>query len=241
MCDNRWIVQVGANMKPTGASDILDLVEYLSRAERPCTLSSAATDTGLAKSSCLRLLNILVTKKYVRRSENGRYSLLSAVGVGGMTQKQIDLANLAEPILRQVADDSGVSAFLAVVNPAEKLRYIVKVLPSNQELVYDRDIAKIRELHQVTSGLCILAYRNSDSTANHTELATIRKRGYAVNLHGIIEGASGAAAPVFDRTGQVVAAFNLAGPRHNFEQSLEKITQLTVEGAKALSLALAKR
>ena len=120
-------------MKPTGASDILDLVEYLSRAERPCTLSSVAADTGLAKSSCLRLLNILVMKRYVCRSESGQYSLLSAVGVGGMTQEQIDLANLAEPILRQVADDSGVSAFLAVVTPAEKLRYIVKVLPSNQE------------------------------------------------------------------------------------------------------------
>ena len=170
--------------------------------------------------------------------ENG---VFSAVGVGGLTQEQIDLANLAEPILRQLADDSGVSAFLAVVTPAEKLRYIVKILPSNQELVYDRDIARVRELHQVTSGLCILAYRDSDSVADPIELVAIRQRGYAVNLQGIIEGASGATAPVFDRTGQIVAAFNLAGPRHNFEQSLEKIIQLTVEGARTLSLTLTRR
>jgi IclR family acetate operon transcriptional repressor len=45
-----------------------------------------------------------------------------------------------------------------------------------------------------------------------TDLATIRKRGYATDFGEYDESIVGVSAPVFDSSGQVVGAFSVAGP-----------------------------
>lgn len=226
-------------MASIGAADILDIVEYLAEKETSCSLTNVASSLGLAKSSCLRLLKILVEKRYVELTLEGRYRLVHLPGTGGMGQDHLWLVEIAEPILKWASEVTGVSAFLAVETPAGNLKYILKVLPENQEVVYNRDISRLRDMHRVTSGLCMLAYRGTAIDIDPTVVADIRHKGFAVNLQGTIEGASGAAAPIFDVDGHAIAAFNLAGPRFNFQESLEKIRDTVIEGACKITQKIA--
>ena len=223
-------------MASGGVSDVLDLIEMLARLTSPMTVSAIAAETGLAKSSCHRLLAVLVERGYVERQDVKRYRLLRPVGLGGMTPFQSRLVVSAEPILTSAAVRSGVSAFVAVLLPSGRLRYLTKQVPVGEEMVYDRDITKDRDPHLVASGKCLLAFAASAATANDE---TIREEGVVVNLDGVMEGASGVAAPVFDAAGTCVAAINLAGPRQRFVgANIEKIIAECKSAAHIVSARL---
>ncbi len=226
-------------MASIGAADILDIVEYLAEMESSCSLTHIASNLGMAKSSCLRLLKILITKQYVELTSEGRYSLLRLPGTGSMTKEHVWLIEISMPTLKWAAEITGISAFLAVATPGGNLKYIIKVLPDNQEVVYDRDISKLRKMSLTASGLCLLAYQNSQNEIEPKLLSEIRHNGLAVNLNGIIEGASGTAAPIFDANGSVIAAFNLAGPRFNVLESLDMIKKTAIEGAHKITQLIA--
>jgi len=74
------------------------------------------------------------------------------------------------------------------------------------------------------------------------ELERIRERGYAVDNEEAVEGLRCVAAPVFDHTGRVVAAFSVAGPatRLTPERILE-IAPLVCETSREISFRLGFR
>jgi len=223
-------------MTSGGVSDVLDLIEMLAQQTEPMTVSAVAAETALAKSSCHRLLALLVERGYVERRDSKRYKLVRPVGLGGMTPYQSRLVVCAEPILQSAAVRSGVSAFVAVLLPSGRLRYLAKQVPVGEEMIYDRDITKDRDPHLVASGKCLLAFAGSEATADD---AAIREQGLVINLHGVMEGASGVAAPVFDASGTCVAAINLAGPRERFAgANLEKIIEECRAAARVVTARL---
>nr|WP_281065574.1 IclR family transcriptional regulator C-terminal domain-containing protein [Jiella sonneratiae] len=214
------------------------MVEMLGRRSQPISVSAAAVSLGLPKSSCHRLLTLLVAKGYVERVEGKLYRLVRPVGLGGLTPFQSKLAGIAEPILAAAALRSGVSSFLTVLLGSGCLRYIVKKLPAGQEMVYDRDISRDREPSLVASGKCLLAY---GSAADTKEAEAIRAAGLVVNLEGVMEGASGVAAPIFSVSGECLAAVNLAGPRSRFSgRSLDTIIAECRTTADAITAHLAE-
>ena len=227
------------NMASIGAAAILDVIEFLAEVETSCSLTNIASNLGLAKSSCLRLLKILIAKHYVELTHEGRYRLVRLPGTGGMTKEQQWLLEISMPTLKWAAEVTGISAFIAVATPSGNLKYITKILPDNQEVVYDRDISKLRKMNLTASGLCLLAHHNTQEEIDPKLSADIRQNGLAVNLNGTIEGASGAAAPIFDVNGNVIAAFNLSGPRFNVVESLDKIKDTVIQGAQKITQLIA--
>jgi DNA-binding IclR family transcriptional regulator len=74
------------------------------------------------------------------------------------------------------------------------------------------------------------------------ELASIRQQGYAVSRGERFGDALGLAAPIFDASGKVVAALNVAGPNTRFtDTEIEKYTPQVVQLAAQISHALGFR
>jgi DNA-binding IclR family transcriptional regulator len=71
------------------------------------------------------------------------------------------------------------------------------------------------------------------------EIAQVRERGYAVVSDTNSPGAAGAAAPIFDGNGMVIAALNLSAPTSRFDAVLKKAAPALLRAAHGLTRSLA--
>lgn|GEM_PF-900949 len=243
-------------MSGRGAERILLLVEWLAGRQGAVSFSEAVAELGLPKSSTLALLRTLVELGYVQRESDGRYRLVRLPGEpSGAHEVWGTLARLTEPVLREAVGEAGESGFIAVLDEDKRVRYISKILPE-REIRYDRDVSVARLAYQVASGLVLLtgfadedlqAYARAaakeagDPGLRDTileKVATAKAQGHAVNLLGVIEGAAGIAAPVYDASGQLRAAFNISGPAGRVADNVDKVVAVTREGAVRASAVL---
>lgn len=243
-------------MSGRGAERILDLIEWM--AERPAAVSLVELATALAipKSSALLLVRTLVGRGYVARDEAGRYRLMRLPGEGGAGRAAHDtLCRLAAPFVKEGVDAIGETGCVAVFLPSGHIQYVLKTLPQ-REIVYDRDITVGRTAHHVASGLMLLSGLPAEALAHYlahnlergettaavaAAIETARQDGYAVNLHGKIEGAAGVAAPIFDRSGTMVGAINYCGPKDRFTAHLDRAIGEVVATATRVSEEFARR
>jgi DNA-binding IclR family transcriptional regulator len=245
------------------ARRVLDLIEWLAAQEKPMGLAETSQSLKLPKSSALELLKTLVDGRFAEREADGRYRLLRLPGEHSAGHFHWGtLKRIAEPAIVEAVEEVQESGFLAVLTPELRLRYIVKILPPEREIRYDRNMASDRIAHHVTSGVAILSglkeeelrdyLRRASAFAKELKtdpgrkklfdgIAKVRRLGYTSNLVGPIEGAGGAAAPIFDRTGWAVGAINIAGPTARVKASLSAIERATLETAQRVTRELAER
>jgi IclR family transcriptional regulator, KDG regulon repressor len=69
-------------------------------------------------------------------------------------------------------------------------------------------------------------------------LASVRERGVALDLEENLTGVICAAAPIFDKTGRVIAGISLSGPAKRMEPKLAEVQEEVRSSAKTLSWML---
>lgn len=223
-------------MSGRGAERILALIEWMATQTEAVSLAQVVAALGVPKSSGLGLLRMLVDLGYAERSGETHYRLIRLPGeISGPDAAHGTLLRLLTPVIEEAVVAAGESGFLAVLEPDMTVRYLNKVMPE-REIRYDRDITVPRQPHQVSSGLVLLgrlsdaeldAYAASlpDDDEMRADLASevraTAARGHAVTRLGIVEGASGVAAPVFGPSGEIVAALNIAGPALRMSRDIE--------------------
>jgi DNA-binding IclR family transcriptional regulator len=142
--------------------------------------------------------------------------------------------------------DRGARVCVACIESAETVRVVVR-------------IGERMPLHAGSSGKVLLAFMPSDEIeavlskplekmTAHTitskkdllsELEVIRKRGYATSYGERFNEVIGLAAPVFDASGKVFAALNIAGPKTRFtDVHVEKIAPKVIQLAEEISFNL---
>jgi DNA-binding IclR family transcriptional regulator len=212
----------------------LDIVEFLGGSRDGFTLSALSRQLRVPKSSLLALLRTFVERGYLERQPSGAYRLgARAMAIGLRPAGHRDLPAGARPVLIELADRSGESAFLGVLtrDPAEVV-YVDKV-ESRQRIRYTAELGERRPLYCSAPGLAILAFMPdaertrvvrslslrpftgrtvTDRERLRTRLDEIRRTGVVVNVDAFITGASGIAAPIFDAQGIVGAACTVIGP-----------------------------
>ena len=234
-------------MSGRGAERILDAVEWFATTTSPVTYTEFVHALDVPKSSAVLMLQLLVRRNYIERLDDHRYRLLRLPGEsidGGVTWGTI--LRLADRHLRDAVASIEESGFVAVLQD-ERVRYLNKILPA-REIRYDRDIVPTRAPHQVASGIVFLAGFSQQRLAQYLadlkdverqeiieRIEESRRDGIAVNLHGVVEGAAGVAAPVLDAGGRVVAAINISGPRERFITNLDRIKSAVVTVAGAVT------
>ncbi len=206
---------------------------------RGMTIAEITEATGWHKSSVHKLLVTLSHHGLLdREEETKRYSLgIELIGYGQFVLKNLDFANAARSLLKQLADFSGETANYCLVQG--KKIVVVDSVESRIELRVVPPIGTADPLMMKSNGKAVLAFMPesqvkkiieeeglsaltkksiTESEAFHSELAAVRKRGYATDFEEFREGISAVSAPVFNSAGKVVGALSLVAPASRMDE-----------------------
>jgi IclR family KDG regulon transcriptional repressor len=207
------------------------VLETLAQSESPRSVTELARDLRFTKSNVHRLLRTLVTSGYVRYiPEVRRYETsLKLWELGTLLVSRLDLKVVAAPRLQELAARTHETVHLSIFDGTDAV-YIDKIEGVHPVRAYSR-VGGRAPAYCVATGKVLLAHQLPEVIAKvaahlerhtpHTttkpevlydELRRIRRDGYAINRGQWREGVGGAAAPIRDGSGAVVAAVGISGP-----------------------------
>lgn len=219
------------------AARVLEILEFLTRSEAPATLAEIVAELGLPKSSAHALMRTLMLRGYVERDEAERYALAPAFRAGGwIGGRDGHVAAVARPTMEQLRRELRETVILGARGVGGDVRILSKLV-SPEQIRYDTDTAGLRPAYCTAMGRVLLAWWEPRALDGYlarlrpraitprtvTDIARIRalvertrSDGYAVVEEEFAIGGSGAAAPVFDGSGRLVAALNVAAATRRF-------------------------
>lgn len=213
------------------ALDILDCFEdhdLLSAGE-------IALLTGANRTRVMRLAGTLESRGYlVYDTSTKRYRLGPRfLTLGKRFESGLDLINLAQPVLRSLAQQTGETASLFGIDGVS--RVVLALEPGHHEVRHALAVGDRKVLCAGASGKVLLAFcppglvakamlqagRQSDGrglTRNElqAQLADVRRRGFAASSGERVPDAAAIAAPVFDASGAIIGALGISGASTRF-------------------------
>ena len=173
--------------------------------------------------------------------------------------KNLDFRKTAIPYMQELVEISRETVQLAVLDRGEIL--IVEQDQSPEAVTVNLGLRG--QVHCTAEGKALLAglpnekvveILNSQGMQRHTvntitetgrmisHLEKVRAQGFAVNAEETVEGVRAIAAPVYDHTGNIIAALNITGPSSRL--TLERVYRLVAvlkETCESLSMQLGYR
>lgn len=226
------------------------------RAFTPGDLELSAADllrrVDLSRPTLYRLLYTLEQHGFVAAvGEPRRFRLGPSVArLVHVWTSGLDIAPIAEPILRRIWRQTGETVALFV--PQGGLRLCVAELPSPQPLNFKRGVGYTERIVRGATGRAILAFMDVSapemrrlaedagivSTTLAAELTRTRRRGFATSRSELIDGAVAIGVPFFDRHGIVAGSIGVFGPEVRLNATRQQqIAELLKVEARRLSEA----
>lgn len=214
----------------------IKILEYLSRFKhRTSTLSEISKDLAINKSTCLRILRVLESHRFVSYDQlSKQYGLGSYLVVLGFRASEfINYLELAKPCLHDLCEQTGHTCVLLEPTPNQGLMYIAKEEPHVQFRV-TVSVGQQFPLTSASFGKCYLAFTPEEKVddiikkvgfrqfTNKTilnieqfkeVLKEVRHKGFAESIEEHTLGIFGIAAPIYDLNGEinmVVACIGMA-------------------------------
>ncbi len=249
-----------------GEVDVIDAVDRtLAILECFCTerpelgISEISRELGIHKSTAFRSLASLEARGLVRKDPlTRRYSVGPGIlGPAGAYLSTVELHEKARPVMESLRSSTKETVSLYV--PAGDRCVCIDRVESPLEV---RRVIRIGDqvpLVAGSSGKVLLAYASdlvrrellasvggdgasppdSDSGSLEVQLAEIRERGVAVSHAERVPQVSSASAPIFDATGEVVAAITVSGPSSRFTgERVEAHAVLVKQAAMEISASM---
>jgi DNA-binding IclR family transcriptional regulator len=198
------------------------LVAVVSSRE-PRSLADLTATTGLPLTTTARLLRGLEGSGYVECDSNGRYVIgLAFLRVAALAINSSPWLRVAQRHLRELAVETGESAYLAVLDESETHAVYVLRAPSPQPIRHWATQAGPQPIEGTAMGAALLG--------------NVGSQGY-VAVHGAVTPDTAAvAAPVRAATGEVKAAISVVGPSFRLSgDELESVGKAVCRLAHILS------
>jgi len=201
--------------------------------ERPTLhFSEIADAVALPKSTTHRLLSTLIDVGFMEQRQDGTYALgIGLFEVGSLAFANVNLRAVAQPFVRQLMDETEETVHVGVLDAFAVVS--LEQASSPHSLRAEVYVGKRAPLHCTAVGKAILAYlddpvwlgrfgtrtleRHTEVTiVDHgelrSELAAIRRRGYAIDNEEHEVGVRCVGAPIRDASGAVVGSLSISGP-----------------------------
>lgn len=168
------------------------------------------------------------------------------------------LQDLALPFMQQLSSETGETIVLSTLHQQQGV--CVERVEGHHTLRVSHERGAIFPLHAGASGKILLAFldrqtqekiiqdvglpRFSETTITDrqelfSELAQIRRQGYALSDGEVIRGTFGIGAPIMSRMGKAVAALSLSAPTHRLqEEERQHMIDLVVTAARKIARGL---
>jgi IclR family transcriptional regulator, KDG regulon repressor len=243
----------------SSVANSLRLIKAFSEDRYEIGISDLAKRLGLAKSTVHRLASTLLEQGMLEQNAgDGKYRLgLTLFELGTLVRRKMDFTVEARPYLRTLAEKTGETVHLAILDH-DSVLYII-THESKQALRMGSKVGTRVPVHCTAVGKTLLAFQPEaeieriiarglpasapntivDAKALQRELATVRARDYAVDDEEAEIGLRSIAAPIRSYSGNVLAAISIAGPVHRMTKKmlLGWVREL-IEAAEAVSQRL---
>ena len=239
------------------ANRVVDILERVAASADGLALRDVSAQLEAPKSSLLPLLRALTARGYLAQGRAGEYRLgRGALDLGAAVPAQRELVDVARPAVVELMRRTGETVFVGMLSSDRTSVVYVDKFDSDHIIRYAGGVGDRRPLHATSSGKAILAFLpveerdeilKSVSLARHTDrtitslpalraaLDEIRRAGVCVTIDELVPGASGIAAPVFDRYGRVAGACAIGGPTERVRPRLKMLATEVKTTARALS------
>jgi DNA-binding IclR family transcriptional regulator len=232
-----------------------NLLEALAAEDSNATIPLLAKKLDLSRNKMFRLLATLEDNGFIERDNaTGVYRLgLHAFEMAQNILKSASLIRLSHPVMEELARKHDEAVYITVMNNDEV--FFLDMVDSFQQIKATTLVGLRFPFFTNAAGKAIKALSSSDVLDKfgkrravlagipdmkqlESELATIRKRGVAVDCGGLGEGICAVAVAIKDYTGMAVGALTLLAPSFRMlQERLDKeIIPSMLEGAEVLSM-----
>jgi len=212
---------------------MMALLDALASYPDPVSLKELATATGLHPSTAHRILNDMVAKRFVDRSEPGTYRLgMRLLELGNIVKSRLNVREAALPYMQALHRKTQQTVNLSV-RQGEEIVYIDRAFSERSGMQVVRAIGGRAPLHLTSIGKLFLsvddaklvrAYATRTGLAGNNknsitdlaklerELSLVRARGYARDNEELELGVRCMAAGVRDDAGRLIAGLSISAP-----------------------------
>jgi IclR family KDG regulon transcriptional repressor len=241
-------------------SHALDVLEQFTGDAEELGVTELSKRLKLHKNNVFRLLATLESRGYIEQNKStDNYRLgIRCLQIGQIYVHQMGLLRQARPILQNLADKAGETAFVAVLRkdsvvPLDAIEAArpVRMIPA---------VGDPLPLHCTAAGKIHLAYisdaegrdalinglqRFTDSTVTDKQalvqqLQKAAEQGYSIEMGEHLEEVNSVAVPIRDYTRNVVGSVTLTGPAYRLtpERINKEVAPLLIQAGNELSARL---
>lgn len=234
------------------------LLRTIARHPNGINITELAYETALHKSTVSRLVLSLEAEGAISRDNS---TLAIGNGIADLLAASIQpstLQTLVHPHLRALSQTINETVGLCI--PDNACAHFVDQVSGNHTIQIGDWTGKRYPLHTASSGKLFLAYGSTEQLARYLQsplasytdktlatpeqlqrrLAVIRAAGYDWAFEEFEVGLVTVSAPIFNRTGQIIASIYACGPQFRFPPAgkQEEITELVVQRCQAIGQLL---
>lgn len=236
-----------------------ELLAPYDRDHKEWGVREVASKLKMAKSSIHDLMASLAKLGFLAKTENSRYRLgWRLVTLSETLLATTELRQEARPVMEELAAQYQETIHLAILDDTQAV-YVDKLEGRQAVRVELTSMGARLYAHCSSLGKVLLAYspeqqvrriiqtgglpRFTPNTITVEEellqaLAKIRKQGYAYDLEEILPDLCCVGAPIYNHTGQVVAAISMSIPAYRFRRSQTEYRDGVMRAARAISKRL---
>lgn len=218
---------------------LVSLLDALSKHHDPVSLKELAIETELHPSTAHRILNDLVTTRFVDRGEGGTYRLgMRLLELGNIVKSRLDVREAALEFMRSLHRQTQQTINLSV-RQGDEIVYIDRAFSERSGMQVVRAIGGRAPLHLTSTGKLFLsldepkairAYVTRTGLAGHNknsitdlaklekELAEVRANGFARDNEELELGVRCMAAGIRDDSGKLVAGLSISAPADRLQE-----------------------
>jgi DNA-binding IclR family transcriptional regulator len=218
---------------------MISLLDTLAQYPDPVSLKELSSATGLHPSTAHRILNDMVLKRFVDRTDPGSYRLgMRLLELGNIVKSRLNVREAALDFMRALHRKTHQTINLSV-RQSDEIVYIDRSFSERSGMQVVRAIGGRAPLHLTSTGKLFLsvddpkqvrAYatrtglpghnKNSitDLTKLERELSLVRARGYARDNEELELGVRCMAAGIRDDAGKLIAGLSISAPADRLQE-----------------------
>lgn len=235
---------------------MVSLLDALATYPDPVSLKELASVTGLHPSTAHRILNDLVLKRFIDRSEPGTYRLgMRLLELGNIVKSRLNVRDAAMDLMRTLHRKTDQTVNLSV-RQNDEIIYIDRAFSERSGMQVVRAVGGRAPLHLTSTGKLFLSidepkmveeYAKRTGLAGHNrnsitdlprlenELGMVRSHGYARDNEELELGVRCMAAGIYDDSGKLIAGLSISAPADRLQDAwLDDL----ITTAKQISAAL---
>ncbi|NSL50318.1 IclR family transcriptional regulator [Calidifontibacillus erzurumensis] len=229
----------------------LDILFVLGEAGTTLSVSEIAERVNIPESTAYRLLQTMEKVEVVERKDKGQIGLgMRILHLARSLSQQMDrqINEIARPFMEKLTKQVNETSVLTIRTGLEVI--CIESCESTRLIRFVVENGKLLPLYSGASGKAILAYESkqiidqvlarleneSKKEALMKELTQIQSDGYSLTFSEVDRDVFGLAAPIFDKTGRIIASLTIAGPVERWEEHSQRdLIQAVIDSAKQIT------